>query len=156
MPDGWLRTGDLGRLDAAGHLVLVGRSKNMIVTAGGKNVYPEDVEAALGAVPCEELCVFSEGFLWPGKGLGQDRLTVVVRPKKRQRPQALLGKLREVNHDLRDYKRLASYVLWDDEFPRTSSMKVKRDRLAEQVRRERDRGDELLETVAGEGVCLPS
>jgi long-subunit acyl-CoA synthetase (AMP-forming) len=45
--DGWLKTGDLGWLDAADHLHLVGRSKNMIVTAGGKNIYPEDIENAL-------------------------------------------------------------------------------------------------------------
>ncbi|MFI5309415.1 MAG: AMP-binding protein, partial [Polyangiales bacterium] len=43
--DGWLRTGDLGVIDASGHLRLLGRAKNMIVTEGGKNVYPEDVEA---------------------------------------------------------------------------------------------------------------
>jgi long-chain acyl-CoA synthetase len=41
--DGWLRSGDIGQIDASGHLKLFGRAKNMIVTAGGKNIYPEDV-----------------------------------------------------------------------------------------------------------------
>jgi long-chain acyl-CoA synthetase len=43
--DGWLLTGDLGRFDTHGHLQLFGRKKNMIVTEGGKNIYPEDIEA---------------------------------------------------------------------------------------------------------------
>src|SRR5258708_38825856 len=42
--DGWLMTGDLGRIDAEGHLQLFGRKKNMIVTPQGKNIYPEDSE----------------------------------------------------------------------------------------------------------------
>ena len=44
--DGWLLTGDLGRFDSSGHLQLFGRKKNMIVTEGGKNIYPEDIETA--------------------------------------------------------------------------------------------------------------
>ena len=44
--DGWLMTGDLGRIDSTGHLQLFGRKKNMIVTEGGKNIYPEDIENA--------------------------------------------------------------------------------------------------------------
>jgi long-chain acyl-CoA synthetase len=43
-PQGWLRTGDLGRVDDAGYVYLEGRAKNLIVTEGGKNVYPEEIE----------------------------------------------------------------------------------------------------------------
>jgi malonyl-CoA/methylmalonyl-CoA synthetase len=49
-PDGWFRTGDLGRLDADGYLHLVGRSKDLVIT-GGLNVYPKEVEAVLDALP---------------------------------------------------------------------------------------------------------
>jgi long-chain acyl-CoA synthetase len=49
--DGWLLTGDLGRFDTRGHLQLFGRKKNMIVTEGGKNIYPEDIETAFDCLP---------------------------------------------------------------------------------------------------------
>ena len=53
--DGWLRTGDLGRFDRAGHLQLFGRKKNMIVTEEGKNIYPEDIESGLRALAGERV-----------------------------------------------------------------------------------------------------
>jgi long-chain acyl-CoA synthetase len=132
--DGWLRTGDLGTIDAAGHLRLYGRAKNMIVTEGGKNVYPEDVESVFERVECEELCVFAASYLRPaGKPLAE-QLTLVVRPNKQGSLTTLLAQIADANRRLADYKRVALYVLWEQEFPRTASMKVKRDRLAEQIR----------------------
>ena len=132
--DGWLRTGDLGTIDAAGHLRLYGRAKNMIVTEGGKNVYPEDVESVFERVECEELCVFAASYLWPaGKPLAE-QLTLVVRPNKQGSLTTLLAQIADANRRLADYKRVALYVLWEQDFPRTASMKVKRDRLAQQVR----------------------
>lgn len=56
--DGWLKTGDIGRLDASGRLTLIGRSRELIIT-GGYNVYPGEVEAALNAHPAvREACAF--------------------------------------------------------------------------------------------------
>src|SRR5262249_48290007 len=132
--DGWLRTGDLGTIDAAGHLRLFGRAKNMIVTEGGKNVYPEDVEAAFERVDCEELCVFAASYLWPEGKLGTEELTLIVRPRKAQPSGRLLAEIAAANLRLADYKRVSSYVLWETEMPRTASMKIKREELARQVR----------------------
>ena len=127
--DGWLRTGDLGWMDAAHHLHLVGRSKNMIVTEGGKNVYPEDVEGAFEALPVEELAVFASGFLWPEQArLGDERLVEAVSADE------VRAQLAAKNRRLPEHKRVRGVLFVDEAFPRTASMKVKRQRLAEALR----------------------
>jgi long-chain acyl-CoA synthetase len=142
--DGWLRTGDLGTIDAAGHLKLVGRARNMIVTEGGKNVYPEDIEATFaGLADCEEYSVFAANYLWPTGKLTDEQLLIVVRPKNGTTDEQLadlLAELKVRNRKLADYKRLAGVVLWTDEFPRTASQKVKREPLARELRARLDRG----------------
>jgi long-chain acyl-CoA synthetase len=132
--DGWLKTGDLGSLDASEHLHLVGRSKNMIVTAGGKNVYPEDVESALEGSPAEELAVFASGYVWPrARTLTEEVLFAVARVKSGD-PRAITKWLVDRNRRLPEHKRLASVLVVTDTFPRTASMKLKRDVLAETLR----------------------
>ena len=132
--DGWLRTGDLGTLDAAGHLKLVGRLKNMIVTDGGKNIYPEDIEAAFDAVPCEELCVFAQRYVWRERSLDNEALCVVVRAKPGATLEETLAAIRTANRKLADFKRVSSYAVLTHEFPRTASLKIKRSELAELLR----------------------
>ena len=130
--DGWLRTGDLGLIDPAGHLKLVGRAKNMIVTSGGKNIYPEDVEQAFEDIDgCEELCVFAANYVWPTGTLTDEQLMCVLRPGKDADLAAVVEEVRRRNRKLADFKRIAGYVVWSDEFPRTASLKVKRNVLAE-------------------------
>ena len=129
--DGWLRTGDLGWLDASRHLHLVGRMRNMIVTAGGKNIYPEDIEGAFGSVPCDEMAVYAADYLWPRRdGLGEEALLAVVRAED----GLDLDALRKANRRLPDFKRVQGVVVWAEPFPRTASMKLKRAVLAEQMR----------------------
>jgi long-chain acyl-CoA synthetase len=133
--DGWLRTGDLGKVDAAGHLKLLGRAKNMIVTAGGKNVYPEDIENAFGALSdAEEYCVFSSNYVWQNKSLASDQLLLVLRPKADRDVNALLDHVRELNQKLTAYKRVQGVVVMNDEFPRTASQKIKRELLAKKLK----------------------
>jgi long-chain acyl-CoA synthetase len=133
--EGWLRTGDLGRIDASGHLKLWGRAKNMIVTEGGKNVYPEDIENAFeGLEGCEEFCVFAANYLWPERSLTGEKLVLVLRPKAKKVDEKVLEDLRRRNRSLADFKRLTGYVEWNQEFTRTSSMKIKRQVLAQEIR----------------------
>ena len=132
--DGWLRTGDLGCVDASGHLKLVGRAKNMIVTEGGKNVYPEDIEAAFDTLPCEELCVFATRYVWPAQELRGESLCLVFRSKAGVSLSDALIAVRAANLKLADYKRISAYAVVTAEFPRTASMKIKRSELAALVR----------------------
>ena len=83
--DGWLLTGDLGRFDKSGHLQLFGRKKNMIVTEGGKNIYPEDIETVFDGLPVKEYCVFAANYVWPQKELGREMLVIVLRLEQNQR-----------------------------------------------------------------------
>jgi long-chain acyl-CoA synthetase len=132
--DGWLRTGDLGLIDASGHLKLFGRAKNMIVTAGGKNVYPEDIENAFAELAgVEEYCVFAANFVWPGGKLSNERLVLVLRPKEGGEPTQLAREVRQLNLKLSEHKRVQGIVTWPKEFPRTASQKIKREQLAREL-----------------------
>jgi long-chain acyl-CoA synthetase len=138
--DGWLLTGDLGRFDDRGHLQLMGRKKNMIVTEGGKNIYPEDVENAFDGLGVKEYSVDAANFIWPAKNLGREMLVLVLRMEQNQGwNDALRQDLDARNRRLPDYKRIGGYVVWDRDFPRTASMKIKRTALAEEIRQKLDR-----------------
>ncbi len=134
--EGWLLTGDLGRFDGdgRGHLQLVGRKKNMIVTVGGKNIYPEDIEVVFDGLPVKEFCVFAANYLWPQKSLADETLTLVVRLEQNQ---PFDDRLREEivarNRRLADFKRVGGYLVWEKDFPRTASLKIKRGELAAEI-----------------------
>jgi long-chain acyl-CoA synthetase len=138
--DGWLMTGDLGRLDPSGHLQLFGRKKNMIVTEEGKNIYPEDVETYFAALPVKEFCVFAANYLWPARTMVGEQLVLVLHPETAQEiTEALVKEVAERNRRLLNYKRISGYLPWDRDFPLTASLKIKRAELAEQIRQNRDR-----------------
>ncbi|MFQ5599730.1 MAG: AMP-dependent synthetase/ligase [Candidatus Krumholzibacteriia bacterium] len=133
--DGWLMTGDQGRLDETGHLQLFGRKRNMIVTAGGKNIYPEDIENAFVGLPVKEYCVFAANFLWPRRSLVGEQLVMVLRLESGQElTDELRRELETRNRRLPDFKRIHGFTVWNEDFPRTASMKVKRNQLAEGIR----------------------
>jgi long-chain acyl-CoA synthetase len=134
--DGWLMTGDLGRFDGTGHLQLFGRKKNMIVTEEGKNIYPEDIESVFESLPVKEFCVFAANYIWPQKTMVDEQLVLVLHLEP---GQTLTNELRQEitarNNRLLNYKRIHGLVLFDTDFPRTASMKIKRNVLAESLSR---------------------
>ncbi|MFZ3262604.1 MAG: AMP-binding protein [Terriglobales bacterium] len=132
--EGWLLTGDQGRFDPHGHLQLFGRKKNMIVTEGGKNIYPEDIESVFDGLPVKEYSVFAANYLWPQKTLGKEMLILVIRLEQNQQlDERLREEIVRRNRTLADFKRVGSYLVWEKDFPRTASMKIKRGDLAAEI-----------------------
>jgi long-chain acyl-CoA synthetase len=133
--DGWLMTGDLGRIGPAGHLQLFGRKKNMIVTEEGKNIYPEDVENAFDGLPVKEYCVFASHYLWTARTTVGEQLVIVIHlePGQSVSPDLVVN-VAERNRRLLNYKRVSGYLIWERDFPLTASLKIKRGQLAEQIR----------------------
>jgi long-chain acyl-CoA synthetase len=132
--DGWLRTGDMGRFDSTGHLQLFGRKKNMIVTEEGKNVYAEDVEQAFEGLRVKEFCVFAANFIWPQRAMVNEKLLLVIHL---EHGQALTPELKSEisarNAWLTNYKRVHGLVIYQEDFPLTASLKIKRSELGQRL-----------------------
>ncbi|OYW05110.1 MAG: hypothetical protein B7Z61_07335, partial [Acidobacteria bacterium 37-71-11] len=133
--DGWLRTGDLGALDADGYLYLRGRSKNLILGPSGENIYPEEIEHLLDRSPwvVESLVIRSEGgltaLILPDYEALSHELKLFGRPdaetKARLRDtfRATIG---EVNVQLPAFSHLTAFRLMEEEFAKTATEKIKR------------------------------
>jgi long-chain acyl-CoA synthetase len=142
--DGWLLTGDLGRFDSAGHLQLFGRKKNMIVTEEGKNIYPEDIEAAFESLPVKEFCIFAANYIWPKRSMTGEQLLLVLHLEQGQTlTEELRRDISARNSRLLNYKRVHGIVLFAEDFPRTASLKIKRNILAERLAQQ-DRASGIL------------
>jgi long-chain acyl-CoA synthetase len=138
--NGWLMTGDLGRVDAMGHLQLLGRRKNMIVTAEGKNVFPEDIENTFAGLPVKEFCVFAANYIWPQHIMSGEQLVLVLRSEPGHAvDSALRTDIARRNQQLLHFKRVSGYLMWNQDFPRPRKMEIGRRELAEQIRQRLDR-----------------
>jgi long-chain acyl-CoA synthetase len=132
--EGWLMTGDLGRFDGAGHLQLTGRKKNMIVTEEGKNIYPEDIETVFESLPVKEFCVFAANYIWRKRSMVGEKLVLALHLEPGQQySDELRQDINTRNNRLLNYKRIHGVVLLDEDFPRTASLKIKRNVLAERL-----------------------
>ena len=136
--DGWYRTGDLGFLSDDGFLTISGRVKNLIVTPNGKNVYPEEVENELLKSPfIAEVMVYGHrvgtseeihAIIFPE----QEAIDAQCRidgncPMSEADVEALLRvEVQKACNCLADYKRVRKFTIREDEFPKTTTRKIKR------------------------------
>ena len=151
--DGWLHTGDLGRIDSRGRLTITGRSKEVIVLSSGKNIHPEEIEAHYRQSPfIKELCVL--GIASPGQPCSERLHAIVVpdvdvfRQKKIVNTSELIRfELEGLSVSLPSHKRVLGFDISMEPLPRTTTGKLKRrDVLAST----RARGHSAAEDVTAE------
>lgn len=121
---GWFRTGDLGEIDDHGNLYFKGRSKNVIVTPAGMNVFPEDLESLLKREPEVKDCV----VVGLERGGNSEPCAVLLLRDDRtvKQPRHAAGIVTRVNQSLAEYQRMRTWFLWPDaDFPRTATGKPK-------------------------------
>jgi long-chain acyl-CoA synthetase len=123
--DGFFRTGDLGRIDPDGYVFIVGRSKEMIVVAGGKNIFPEDVEAVYGK---SEL--IQEMGVLDHDGRLVALIVPQVEPEGRSGGNALRQRFRSeierLGQEMPSYERITDFALTAQSLPRTQIGKLRR------------------------------
>ncbi len=137
--DGWLYTGDLGSIDKDGYLYIVGRKKSVIVTAGGKNVYPEEVETVLVQSP-----FILEALVLPryDPDSKKEEVYAIIHPDYEKIDDYSAGENRQLEEKdiealiktevhkqcdrIADYKRVKAFKIREEEFPKTTTKKIKR------------------------------
>jgi long-chain acyl-CoA synthetase len=135
--DGWLHTGDLGKIDRKGNLTIVGRAKDTIITPNGENIYPDDLEARLGQVENIEEYV----MLGVSDHRGAERIACVAVPRPNEsmeradRHAKAKATLDKALSQLPNGMRPAVTLLIDVPLPRTSTRKVKRNEVRRLVER---------------------
>jgi long-chain acyl-CoA synthetase len=134
--EGWLRTGDMGEMDTDGNLYFRGRKKDLIVTAAGLNIYPEDLEAALNRQP-----EVRDSIVIPVEGpRGPEPLAILI---PRHDPAHLEQAVRRANEILSRHQQVRRWLVWpESDFPRTATQKVRkrevRARMESEGRRMKD------------------
>ena len=125
-PDGWLRTGDLGTIDTAKRIYIRGRSKSMILSSNGQNIYPEEIESKLNNLPyvAESVVVERKGRLVALVYPDYDALTGGL--TENDLPALMETNRKEVNKQLAYYEQLAEISLHPMEFEKTPKRSIKR------------------------------
>ena len=136
--DGWLLTGDLGRIEPDGHLKITGRAKDVIVLASGKNIYPDELEGHYGKSDLvEEMCIVG---VPDQAGRGERLHAVVVPDLDAARRRGYVNVREMIKWDLETLgaqlpapQRLTSLEIRHEPLPRTPTRKIKRFVVLQQV-----------------------
>lgn len=125
--DGWLRTGDLGVLGENNRIFIRGRSKNMILGASGQNIYPEEIESKLNAMPyiLESLVLSRENKLHALIYLDYERIKE-ENLNEEEIKNRIENNRTEINKVLPEYARISSFNIQSEEFIKNPSKKIKR------------------------------
>jgi long-chain acyl-CoA synthetase len=134
--ENWLHTGDIGELNPDGNLRFKGRKKNVIVTAAGLNVYPEDLEAALRKQPGVRDCVVLSS---EPDGNAEPYAILLMENSSRAKEEALREAMQNANALLAEYQRVHRWLVWPEaDFPRTPTGKPRLSLIAKRAAESRD------------------
>lgn len=135
--DGWLHTGDLGRIGKNGAYYITGRLKNVIVTKNGKNIFPEEVETYINRSPyvlesmvtgyedCKSGETMVGAHILPNLEAIREKLKVVT-PSIEDIRKIISEVVRNTNKDMPLYKRISSFTIRESDFIKTTTLKIKR------------------------------
>jgi len=128
--EGWYRTGDLGALDEQGNLFFKGRKKEVIVTPAGMNIYPEDLEAALR----QQQEVRDSVVVGLERSGNAEPCAVLILRNRNAHTADVKIIVERANETLAEYQRMRAWFVWPDEdFPRSSTQKPRRNVIREAV-----------------------
>jgi long-chain acyl-CoA synthetase len=147
--EGWYKTGDIGELDRDGFLFIRGRLKNMIKSASGLNIYPEDIESVLNKIAgVKDSCVI-------GLEQGGDirvHAVLLMDKSKTWEMETVRPIIESANRNLQPHQQIQGYTIWPhDDFLRTNTLKIKRSPIVDEIQRGRP-ADGVIRQSSGDRI----